>query len=184
MTSEVLAQIIGFVAMGIAIVSFQQKSQRGIILLQMFSSFLWVINFVLLGGIAGALLNSVGVFRSLVFGNKQKFHADKVIWVWGFAATYLLMYVLTFTAFGKEPTAQNLLLEFLPVIGTTFNTIGYYSKKARTVRLLGLINSPMWLIYDAFAGSIFGVLTEVFCICSIVIGLVRFDLKKKGEPEK
>lgn len=183
MTSEVLAQIIGFVAMGIAIVSFQQKSQRGIILLQMFSSFLWVINFVLLGGIAGALLNSVGVFRSLVFGNKQKFHADKVIWVWGFAATYLLMYVLTFTAFGKEPTAQNLLLEFLPVIGTTFNTIGYYSKKARTVRLLGLINSPMWLIYDAFAGSIFGVLTEIFCICSIVIGLWRFDLKKAEKTE-
>ena len=70
---ETVAQIIGFVAMGIAIVSFQQKSQRGIILFQLFSSLLWVINFILLGGIVGALLNGVGVFSSLVFGNKEKF---------------------------------------------------------------------------------------------------------------
>ena len=178
---ETVAQIIGFVAMAICIASFQQKSQRGIILFQMFSSFLWMINLILLGGSAGALLNLVGVFRSLVFGNKQKFHAEKIAWVWGFVASYLVMYILTFTLFGKEPTAAHFAIEFLPVIGMTVNTFAFYSKKARTVRLLGLINSPMWLIYDAFTGSPFGVFNEIFCLCSIIIGLVRFDLKKRKE---
>ena len=184
MTIELWAQIIGFVAMCVGVASFQQKTQRGIILVQMLSSFLWMINLVFLGGLAGALLNVVGVFRSLVFGNKQKFRADKIAWVWGFVAAYLLMYALTFVGFGKEPTAKNLFFEFLPVIGMTVNTIAFYSKKARTVRLLGLINSPAWLIYDVFAGSIFGVFNEIFCICSIIIGLVRFDLRKKEGTNK
>lgn len=181
---EQIAQIVGLVAMSVCVLSFQQKTQRGIILFQMVSSFLWMINLILLGAVVGALLNLVGVFRSLVFGNKQKFHAEKIVWVWGFIASYLVMYALTFTVFQKEPTVQNLLFEFLPVIGMAANTVAFYSKEARTVRLLGLINSPMWLTYNVFTGSIFGVLNETFCICSIAIGLVRFDFRKKEGTNK
>ena len=43
----------------------------------------------MLGAIVGGILNFIGIIRALVFMNKEKLHADKPIWLWGFGASSL-----------------------------------------------------------------------------------------------
>ena len=58
------------------------------------------------------------------------------------------------------------------------STISFRTKNAATVRKLSLFNSPLWLVYDALEKSIGGTLCEVMCLISIVVGIIRLDLKK------
>lgn len=174
---QILAQAIGIVAMVIAILSFQQKTQRGVIRMQLISSSMFAVNMAMLGATTGALMNVIGAVRSVVFSNKEKFHAEKIGWVYGFISMFLLFYVLTFTVFGTPVTPLRLVIEFLPVLGMSVQTISFHKKEASHVRALGLIVSPSWLIYNCCGGSIGAILCEVFTLISIFVGIRRYDRK-------
>ncbi|MBR4951043.1 MAG: YgjV family protein [Clostridia bacterium] len=178
-TYEIIAQSIGIVAMTINIFSFQQKEQRKLIIMQFFGASLFAVNMFMIGAAVGGFLNLIGAFRAIVYANKQKFHTESKLWFIGFCATYLLSYILTFTVFPKEPTALNLTVEFLPIVGMVASHIGFISPSAKTVRKLGLISSPSWMIYNIVNMAIGGIICEIFCFISIIIGIIRLDIRKE-----
>lgn len=177
-TYEIIAQAIGIIAMSINILSYQQKEQRKIIIMQLFGATLFAVNMFMIGATVGGILNAVGAVRAIVYSNKKKFRADTLIWVFGFGILYLTSYVLTFTVFGKEPTVTNIIVEFLPLIGMFATGIGFYLTDAKAVRRMGLISSPSWLIYNIFNVAIGGIICEILAIFSIIIGMIRHDRKK------
>ena len=178
---ELLAQVLGLVGMTMNLISFQLKEQKKLILLQFFSSIVFTFHYLLLGATMGCILNSLGICRAFVFSNKEKPWARKKGWLPLFISAYVIVYVLTFTVLGKEATTYNLLLELLPAIGMTATTIGFYLENAAKVRLLSLTNAPTWLVYNVISGSIGGALTEIFCLISVVVGIIRLDIKKKNK---
>jgi hypothetical protein len=46
------------------------------------------------------------------------------------------------------------------------------------VRAVSFLSSPCWLVYNIINFSIPGILTEVFAMCSIIVGILRIDLPK------
>lgn len=181
---EVIAQIIGIFAMAMNVLSYQQKKQKTVIAFQLVGGALFAANFLMLGATVGGILNLVGVFRAIVFMNKDKFHSDKLAWQVGFVTIYLVSYVLTFTLFGKEANPVNFIIEFLPVVGMTATTISFRYKDAKMVRRFGLISSPSWLIYNIANGSVGAICCEVFSLISILIGIIRLDIKKNVVQKK
>lgn len=175
---ELIAQILGIASMTMNILSFMQKSQKRIITMQLFGGALFTLNYLLLGSATGAMLNVAAVFRAIVYSNKEKFHAEKKGWFYGFCATFVLIYILTFAAFGKAPSRVNFAIELLPVVSMMIATYAFSLKNAAQVRKLGLIYCPMWLVYNCFVFSIGGILCEIFSICSILVGMWRHDRKK------
>ena len=174
----ILAQAVGILAMVFNILSYQQKTRKMVISFQLCGATLFSINFFMLGAVVGGILNAVGIIRALVFLNKEKLHADRPVWLAGFASVYILSYVLTFTAFGKELTAFNIFIELLPVIGMVATTIGFRLTDAKSIRCYGLISSPSWLIYNIANLAIGAIICEVLSLCSIVIGMIRLDRNK------
>lgn len=177
---DLIAQIIGLCAMAFNILSYQQKTRLGAIAFQLGGALLFSVNFFLLGAYVGAILNAVAAVRALVFINKEKLHADQPAWLIGFVITYILSYALTFTLFGKEPTALNFIVEFLPVIGMTATTISFRLTDAKAIRKYGLISSPSWLIYNLVSFSVGAIICEILSLCSIIIGILRFDRQKSN----
>lgn len=177
-TMEWIAQIVGLFAMAFNILSYQQKTRSGAIAFQLGGALLFSVNFFLLGAIVGSMLNVVAAVRAVVFLNKEKLKADRLPWLLGFTAVYLLSYILTFTVFGKEATIGNLIVEFLPVIGMTATTISFRLSDAKAIRRYGLISSPSWLIYNIANFSIGAICCEVLSLFSILIGMVRLDRKQ------
>ena len=178
-TMDLIAQIVGIAAMIFNILSYQQRTRGRVIAFQLVGGALFCVNFYLLGAIVGSLLNAVAVVRAIVFLNKEKLQAQRLPWLIGFTAVYLLSYVLTFTAFGKEPTAANLVIEFLPVIGMTATTISFRLTDAKSIRRYGLISSPSWLVYNIANFSIGAIACEVLSLGSIILGMLRLDRKKE-----
>ena len=182
--TETIAQIIGMFAAALNISSFQCKSKNKIIFIQMFGGALFTVNFLLLGAITGAIMNVLAVVRALLFLYKDRLRLRDEVLVGGLILSFIISYVLAFTLFGVEPSARNLILEALPIIGMSAATVSFNMKNATAVRLIGItLSSPSWLIYNIFAGSLGAILCEAFSIASIAIGICRHDIKRKPKEE-
>ena len=175
----ITAQAIGIVAMAFNTLSYQQKNRSTVIAMQMIGTFLFCINFYMLGATMGCLLNALAAFRALIFLNKEKVHADHPLWFAGFLAVYALCYGMTFTVFGTPATVKNLILEVLPLIGMVAITISFRLSDAKAIRKYALISSPLWLIYNIANFSIGAIICEVLSLCSILVGMVRLDRNTK-----
>lgn len=178
-TFEIIAQAIGIVAMVFNIVSYQGKKQSTVILLQFIGGTFFAVNYLMLGAAVGSILNIIGAVRAIVFLFKDKLKTDRLPWLVAFIASYIVVYVLNFTVFGKEASAYNLIIELLPVIGMVALTLAYRMKNASDVRKFGLISSPAWLTYNIVVGSWGAILCEIFTLGSILIGMLRHDRTKK-----
>lgn len=173
------AQTVGIFAMAFNIASYQQKTRERAIVCQLCGGFLFSVNFFMLDAYVGGLLNLVAVVRAVIFLNKEKLKADRLPWLVGFTIVYVLSYILTFTLFGTEPSLKNLIIELLPVVGMVATTISFRYTDAKTIRRYGLVSSPSWLVYNIANFSVGAIVCEVLSLCSILIGMFRFDRDTK-----
>lgn len=174
---EITAQMFGIAAMLFNILSYQGKSKRTVIVLQFFGATLFAVNFLLLGATVGGILNIIAAVRAVIFVFKDKLKADKAPWLIAFIASYIAVYILNFTVFGKEVTVFNLIIEILPVIGMVALNIGFRLKNSADIRKCGLVSSPAWLIYNIAADSWGAIICELFTLISIFTGILRHDRK-------
>ena len=174
----IFTQILGFAGLGLILLSFQFTRQKAVIRVQLYSSLVFAIHYLLLGAVTGALLNLIGICRALVFSSREHSWAQKKWWLPLFCTSYCIVYVLMFTLWGMEASPRNLLLEILPVIGSIATTIGFHLDNV-TMRKLALVNGGTWVIYAILCGSIGGALTEAVGIVSVLIGLRRLKQTSK-----
>ena len=179
-TPEIIAQVTSVIAVGFNCLSFLQKKKSILLVFQLGSSVLFFVSYVLLGAIAGAIINVVSIARAIVFLQKEKLHADNAIWTAGFITAYVLSYAASFLVFQKDPTLPNLIIEFLPVIAMIAIHLSLRYSDTKMVRRFGLVSSPSWLAYNIAILSIGGTISELFNFASIIIGIFRFDIKKKN----
>lgn len=166
-----LIQGLGFLGMGLNIVSYQAKRPQTITLIMLLGSTLFAVHFGLLGAYSGMLANIISAARNLYFtkANRTPKAAFYVM-----AALSLASYAAAFAVFGKSPTLRNVILEVLPCVGCIALSYGMVRRTGNTIRLMGYISSPAWLIYNIFNFSVGGILCEVITLVSITVGLLRF----------
>lgn len=181
---EIAAQGVGIIAMAFNILSYLQKTRKSVITFQLIGASLFAVNFFMLGATVGGILNLIAAIRAVIYLNKKKFHAESPIWLIGFISLYIASYILNFTLFGKDFTLWNALIEVLPVIGMVAINLSYIKNDAKTVRLFGLVSSPSWLIYNIANFALGAIICEVLSICSIISGIIKYDIKKKNEGIK
>ncbi len=176
---DYVAQGFGIIGMIFNIIVFQQKSQRKVLMFQFFAAASFALNYLLLGSIIGGLLNIVGAFRSLVYYFDKKTHANSIAWFIVFILAFASSYPLTFLVFNTPKTTFHFITELLPVLAMIIATIAIRIGSSKAVRGLGLISSPLWLTYNCFSGSIGAIASEILNLISIIIGIIRLDIKRK-----
>ena len=181
---DIIAQIIGVLGMICFISSFQFKNGLTIILFQLIGSAFYCIQYTLFSIIAGTLymgvlMNIIAVFRGIVYYKGKIFRADSIWWIIGFFTSYIACYILLFTVFGLTPNAHNLIIEFMPILGMIIAQISFRLKSANIIRILGGATTIPWGIYHGFHLSIGGIIGEVVNLLSVIIGVIRHDVKRR-----
>lgn len=177
---EAIAQIVGIVALLFIVFSYQQKKKTSLILCQLFGAALFGAHYFMMGAYAGFLLNCIAVLRALVFCREGLSKKTGKIWVWILNGLFLVSYALTFLVFNVTPSVPNLIIQALPVIGMCVSTISFNMKNAGQIRALSIVTSAGWLTYNIYYSSIGGTLCESISLISIIIGILRYDIKKKN----
>jgi len=165
-----LIQLIGLFGLASSMLSYQMKTQKKIVLIQIISCSFFTVHFYLLGAYTGAMLNFIAAARSIVFANKDK--------KWGKSNWWIVFFsIVCIVAVGF--TWEN-ALSLMPMAGMVLTTISWGIENARLVRAISLPSSPLWMVYNAVTGSAAGVLTEAFVMVSIISAMIRLDIPKKG----
>ena len=73
--------------------------------------------------------------------------------------------------------------DLLPIAGSLLSTIALWMKSEKKIRLISLTVGPCWLLYNLVIGAWAGALNEVLAMTSIVIGLIRNDIRKTDKTE-
>ena len=171
---EIVAQIIGFVAMAIFVFSFQQKTRKGILMLQMISEAFWVLHYGMIGAYTGMALNMLGVIRCYVYASREtKKWADKDF----IPVIFFLLSIATGVITWGGPAS------LLPMSAVCITSFVLWSNKPNIIRYFSYPGCACWLVFNFISGSYAGVLTEMFNLGSITVGIFRFDIRKnKKQP--
>ncbi len=168
----IISQCIGLVAAAFLLFSFQQRTHKKILVMQVISGMLFAIQYFMIGAYEGMICNVVGFVRCIAFSfrGKSKF-VDSIFCPVLFAVISLAIGIFTYTS----PAS------LLPIFAIAISTFVMWNPHTQQLRALTIPTSLMWLVYNVICSSYSGVITEIFNQISIYIGLFRFRSKKKGE---
>ena len=128
---------------------YQQTKRKNLILMKLGADICWVIHYLCLGAPGGMIPNFVGIFRELVFINREKSKwATSLLWPLVFIAINWLLGMRTF----ESP------VNILPICASTFVTISLWLKKPRLTKIISVPVSLAFLVYDFFVGSYVGMI--------------------------
>lgn len=178
---QIFIQLIGFGAMAMNVLSFQARRKTNILLMQFTGSLLWMTQFLLLGGVAGVVMNIFAMIRNLTYSVSHKYK-------WLSSRPVLYAFLAVCVGFGVYSYVLEGWRSLFPSTAMVIATVAFSLKREYPIRILSLFVGPLWLVYDALSFSIAGILSEIFSIGSIVTALIKFDKnnvprRKKAEIE-
>jgi hypothetical protein len=157
-------QLIGFIAWILLALSYYRKDTNHILVFQIISTILFCLHYFLLGAYSGLLICVYEVVRDYSY---YRTDLDDYIFL-GSILVYGISAYLTFTT----------VLDVFPYIASLID--GYFlTKKRNTVVLGAIVTYTLWFIYDLYAKSYSGAITDAIIILSNIYILVfRKDDKK------
>ena len=177
----ILGQILGIVAIALGFISYQVKTKRGLLLLQSLTSLVFCIHYGLIGAFSGMAMNSIGIFRNVVYermnnkrGDEARLSPVYVIVPVSFALVQGALCILTWEAWYS-------VFVFLGII---IHTLCISFRNPQNVRKSILVTSPLVCVYDILANSIGGAVYETVAVISSIIGIARFKRVKMDSTAK
>ncbi len=168
-TRTLIAQVVGFIGIIVAFISFQCKDNKRLFFYQLLSSVIWVIHFLILQAYSGVLLNAAGAIRGFFLYNTDK--------KWGSSKVTMIAVTLLMIACGIVTWTGPICL--FPAIGMALGTLAMWSRNGRLLRWVQLLCvSPFWIIYNIPNKSIAGIVCETMNMISVIIALYRFRKQK------
>ncbi len=160
----ILSWIFGFGAMASLFLIYQQKDRKKLLLFKLSADICWVVHYLCILAPGGAIPNFVGIFRELVFVNREeKKWAGHFIW----PILFIIINLSLGLASAKEP------INLLPITASVFVTVSLWLKKPVLTKIISVPVSLAFLIYDIFVHSYIGIANESIAICSIIISFIK-----------
>jgi hypothetical protein len=164
-----IAFIIGIAAVCLYLLGYLQKKRRNIILLNLSSRILYVLQYVMLGAFEGAGLDICGSLSSVLAQNKHRSFIKKHFKIFFIGANLVIVAV-----------GLSLWVDFfslLPIIGVLLHTSAFWMDDERKIRIVSLLGCPFWLIYNLVSGAYGSCIGDVLSIVSLCISIYRYDVR-------
>ena len=159
----IFGQVLGVVAIGLGVLSYQMKTRKGLVVVQLLTTITFVIHYFLIGAWSGMALNAVSTVRNLIFLWIEKKGGSSKKWSYVFAVIMGFVGIATWQAWHSV----------FMVAALVINCIGMGYTNPQSTRKSILITSPMALIYNCFVWSVGGAIFEAMSIISAALGIWR-----------
>lgn len=169
---KIIANIVGILAVILFVLSYQQKTRRGIVLCNSISRALYVLQYLLLFAFEGAVLDIVGILASVLAQNKDKSiikkHSKYVI------IGINLLIIVTGILLYKN------IFSLLPMFGVLLHTGAFWLTNEKHIRRISFLGSPFWFVYNIISGAFGSAIGDMMTMISIAIAMYRYDFKRKS----
>ncbi len=175
MGKDLFIQLIAIIALVAFAGSFQARTRRSILLWQIISIFFWVVHYFLLGALAGALLIFANGIITIVFVYTESRRWLRSVWTLGISLLLVL---------GVGVYSWNGYSSVWSLLGVASIIFAKWQINPKHIKLISIIASVFWIVYDVFVGSWGGIVTESVIISSIIVSLIRVSPMSPGRFEK
>lgn len=171
--SDIIFNAVGILGIISVLIAYQCKKHRNVMIFRTANEMLFAVQYFMLGAYTGMAMNLIGSTRNMTFAYLVERKKSTMLWRYIFSAVVVVF--LIFTWDGAKS-----LLSGIAKISTTF---AYGSKRVALVRTVSLLSTTAWLIYNLLVVAYAGAVSEMLTFISIVIGIVRIDLKNRTKTE-
>ena len=162
----IIAQVLGFIRLLIAIYTLQRKEMGNIIALECTLNLLAAIERGLLGSLAGAGVCLVAIPHTILIALfRRKGKTLPVLLSMLFVSLYTALPLLNYQ--GTQ--------SIISWIASVCFAMGIIQERSSAFRLFKLPSVLLWLIYDIIVGAYASIFTDGLATTSAVVGIIRLD---------
>lgn len=170
-----IPQIIGLLAVALFLLSYQMKRRKGIIITNVISRALYILQYLLLGAFSGAVLDILGMVSSVVAERKHITFIKEHIKTIFFSINILIVLVGALIAFINES-----FLDLFPVVGVLLHTSAFWISDEKIIRRVSLMGSPFWFIYNFLSRAYGSAIGDILTMVSIIVAMIKYrDIAKE-----
>ncbi len=159
-----IGHILGFISVGLFFYSYQCTQKRKLMIIQTVATALSCVQYLLIGALSGFALNIVCIIRNFIFYFRDKNQRTDLI------SPIIVSLCIAAASILSWEGMHSLLI----TLGLVINTMCMGICDARSFRKTILISSSLILIYNVFAFSYSGILSESISLVSVIIGIIRY----------
>ena len=160
----------GWLALICSAISFQQKKRVGILLWQSTATLISSLYLFLLGAYEGACLDLLSFAGKMVFSKGSAVIGISLsVWRIIFLAAMLIAGILTWSD----------IFSSLAIFGSCLSLFALSMKSPTKIRFISLLVGPCWIVYNWVYHAYPSILMECIALTSIIIAIIKYDIKKK-----
>ena len=193
---EIFVQVIGFLGIAINLIAVQFNTHGKIVALKTAGSFMFGLQYFLLGAYTGVVMEFIGWIRNLTFIYLVKKNKPTKWWIVFFSFITVILGVSTIlltwessiksvawlTADFKVATILTVGISIISIVAKVLSTVAYGVSDPHKIRMLNYPTSSCWFVYNFVAFSLAGMINEVMTIISLTIAEIRYSKKRKNIP--
>lgn len=169
------ALITGLAAVFFFLLSYQFPKRKAIIVCNVVSRVLYILQYLLLFAFEGAAMDISAIPSSVFAARKHSPFVQKYRWgiVLGVNCFVLVIGILVWRDW----------LSWIPVAGVLLETNALWMSREKHIRVFSLAALPFWLFYNLRCGAYGAALGNVLATASIVMAMLRYDLPSKSKTQ-
>ncbi len=171
----ILSQIFIIISYIFLIFTYQTKNRKSILVYNFVSLILTGLSYVFLSAYSGLAMVGVAIIRNIIFliNEKKNGKSEK-----NTTKDYIILAVLYLISIIFAIFTYNGVLSMMSVVATVLYTFSVWQKNTKVYKLLGMPIEAIWIVYNIYIFSIFGIILESILAISTVVGYLR-ELREK-----
>ena len=172
----ILSQVFIIISYLLLMLSYQAKSRKNILVLSNISIVANGISYVFLQAYTGLAMCFVALFRNTIFmvDEKRNGKSDKIS-----KKDIIILVVLYLISLVSTVFTYDGFLSLLSVFATMLYTYSVWQKKTTIYKILGLPIGILWIVYNIYIMSIFGIILETILTISAIYGYFKEKKNKQ-----
>lgn len=171
MNNIIIGNLIAIIASGLMIYTGILKEKKKIIYVQTIQIGLLVLSNLVLGGITGAIINIISCIRNILCYKEKLGLKEKIL-----ITIVSVLLSIYFNDMG--------VIGLLPVLATTLYIWLMSTKNIIHLKMLLIVTSSIWLVYDLFINLYVSVIFEFTNIVVNFISIIQIKRKKNNDIKK
>lgn len=162
-------QILGLLAVATFLLSYQQKKRKNIIIWNVISRILYILQYLLLGAFSGAVLDVLGTISSVLAEKKQiSFIKKHLVAILVSVNALIIIAGLCIAYINKS------FLDIFPIVGVLLHTSAFWITNEKIIRRVSLLGSPFWFIYNFLSKAYGSAVGDILTMVSIIIAMIKY----------
>lgn len=163
-TNFIFAQMFGFVAFFISVISVLQKSRNSYIYFNFSQNVFSGMQYFFLGKMVAFYLCLITLLRLIVYSYKSKF--NKIFYL---VTLFIFLIISIFVSYITFDT----FVDIFPAIASVLVCISVWQSDIFVIKFFVIITKFLWGIYACFTGAYMAIIMDVFMIAWTISYLLR-----------